>query len=278
MMLHRYLLTFRHAYLCLSYILDTTDATIYNFVLMNSTKLRARQKDRIAQRGRMVYSCPGERVSGLESHILCSSRETKDADQATASDNPFREKPVAIDLEDEKFVELSDPPSNKIDSSLKMARHTKQQKMKGHLDLSISSIGHPSSGQFPSTDSHFSNTTTNLLPVLGLYAPNADPSELSRRNAKRSADRQNRPRTSADRQSRPGTGLEFPFSLPPSGPSTGTKLNGQETSPDKLKSPEASSSMHLRSNIPDNCLPINLVLLFSSIILIFQDFLPLFIV
>ncbi|KAE8659430.1 hypothetical protein F3Y22_tig00116962pilonHSYRG00367 [Hibiscus syriacus] len=92
--------------------------------------------------------------------------------------------------------------------------------------------------------------TNNLLPVLGLCAPNA--SQLD--SFHKSFSRSNGP------QSRTETGPEFPFSLAPiTGPSTEKEAKGQETTLDKFKLQNASPEVLQRLTVgsQDSWLPFN---------------------
>ncbi|XP_023892143.2 protein CHROMATIN REMODELING 4 isoform X2 [Quercus suber] len=216
-------------------------------------KLRARQKERLAQRNAVEESRPTEGLAGPDSVTQCPSSNPKGGD-ATELDQPIKEKISIIDLEDDKVVQPADVPKSKTDSPLRLSRMQKY-KMSSHLDFPVNPLGHPSpeiflpSHQFQSTNYTNSVPTSNLLPVLGLCAPNANQTEPSYRTFSRSN----------GRQSKPGTGPEFPFSLAPcSGTSIETDVKCQDSTLDRAKKPDASAEFlqqRLKNGIPDNCLP-----------------------
>ena len=212
---------------------------------MNSAKLRARQKERLAQRNAVEESRPSEGLAGPVSVPQCPSTNPKEGD-ATELNQSIKENISVIDLEDDKVVQPVDAPKSKTDSPLRLSRISKYR-MSSHLDFPVNPRGHPSpdiflpSHQFQSTSYTNSVPTSNLLPVLGLCAPNANQLEPSYRNFSRSN----------GRQSKPGTGPDFPFSL---APCSGTSI---ETL-DNAKKPDASAEIlqqRLKNSIPDNCHP-----------------------
>lgn len=220
---------------------------------MYSAKLRARQKERLAQRNAVEESRPTEGLAGPDSVTQCPSSNPKEGD-ATELDQHNKEKISVIDLEDDKVFQLADVPKSKTDSPLRLSRMQKY-KMSSHLDFPVNPLGHPSpeiflpSHQFQSMSYTNSVPTSNLLPVLGLCAPNANQTEPSYRTFSRSN----------GRQSKPGTGPEFPFSLAPcSGTSIETDVKCQDSTLDRAKKPDSSAEFlqqRLKNGIPDNCLP-----------------------
>ncbi|KAK9267097.1 hypothetical protein L1049_009515 [Liquidambar formosana] len=215
------------------------------------SKLRARQKERLAQRNAFEGSCNIEGRSRPESFPQLPSINVQDGDQMTKLNQPVREKAPAIGLEDNKFGQPLDAGKSKNDSTLKLGGLSKH---KSHQDLSVRSLGHPSDIFLPSH--HFQGTSytnsihaNNLLPVLGLCAPNANQPESGHRNFSRSN----------GRQSRLGIGPEFPFRFAPgSGASIEMDVKGHETTSDKLSLPDVSAEVfqqRMKSNIADNCLP-----------------------
>lgn len=226
--------------------------------LLSSAKLRARQKERLARRNAVDESSPTDRLL-LESAPQCPSTNAEDGEQASGLVQSSMEKPLIIDLE-EKF----EAPKSKTESPLRLGKLSKS-KISSHLDRSVNFLDHPSpdiflpSHQHPGTNYTNSTFTNNLLPVLGLCAPNANQMESSRKkNFSRSNGRQNRS----------GAGPEFPFSLaPPSGTLTETEVN-VETITNRMKLSDASqdvSQQHHKSGIPDSRLPLSLVLLLLSV-------------
>lgn len=103
----------------------------------------------------------------------------------------------------------------------------------------------------------------NLLPVLGLCAPNAYQSETSLRNFSRSN----------GRHRRAPTGLEFPFSLAPcSGSSVEAQAKGREGKPEKLRFQDVSAESlrhQLRNSMPDSRIPFSPVSISLSFYTIF---------
>ncbi|KAM2904936.1 hypothetical protein COP2_004596 [Malus domestica] len=176
-------------------------------------KLRARQKERLAQRNAVEEPQPSEGLP-VESLPQGPTNTAKDGDQATELVQFFRERPSVIDLEDDKL----DPPKAKTDSPLRLGRLLKHKS--SHLDLSVNSLDYMPpdiflpSHQVPGTSSLRSN---NLLPVLGLCAPNASQIGSSNKKFSRSNGRQK------------GARPEFPFSLDPrSGTVNETEVNGDD--------------------------------------------------
>lgn len=202
-------------------------------------KLRARQKERLAQRNAIEESHPSEGLP-VESLPPCPTNTAKDGDQATGLVQFFRERPSVIDLEDNKL----DAPKAKTDSPLRLGRLSKHKSSR--LDLSVNPLDYLSPDIFfPSHQSQGTSMTNsvppnNLLPVLGLCAPNASQIESSNKNFSRSNCRQK------------GARPEFPFSLAPqSGTLSETDVNGDEV---KLSGASAEVS-RLKNNIPNGGLP-----------------------
>ncbi|XWS40468.1 hypothetical protein CRYUN_Cryun18bG0142500 [Craigia yunnanensis] len=219
------------------------------------TKLRALQKERLARRNVIEEFCPNEGFPGLEPVAQCPSMNGRDGDHVNQSvQQPDKEKFSVIDLEDDKLAQSSDEPKSKADLILRLGRLSKH-KISSQLVLSINPL-HQSSPDIilPSNnnqDTSYTNSlpTINLMPVLGLCAPNANQLDSYPRNFSRSN----------GRQSRRGTGPEFPFSLAPTtGPSTEKEAKGQETALDKFKLQDASPEVLkqcLKNGNQDSWLP-----------------------
>ncbi|XP_050233842.1 protein CHROMATIN REMODELING 4 [Mercurialis annua] len=212
-------------------------------------KLRARQKWRLAQRNAIEESLPDEGLpipeSPLRSH--CPPSKVKDENQVTEFAQQVKEKSPDMDLEDIKLPQPLGTQKSKADSTLRLGRVSKL-KATHYLDLSaINSPGHPSPDFGPSQQNQGANNIDyNLLPVLGLCAPNANHLDSSHRNSSRFA----------NRQSKPVFGPEFPFTLPPSSVEADVKY--PETMLGKLRFQEASAELlqqHMRSGISDGWLP-----------------------
>ncbi|XP_022762611.1 protein CHROMATIN REMODELING 4-like isoform X2 [Durio zibethinus] len=217
------------------------------------TKLRARQKERLARRSAIEEFHTTEGFPGPDSVAQCPSMNERDADEVNQSvRQPDKEKCLVIDLEDDKLAQSSDEPKSKADLILRLGRLSKH-KINGQLDLSLNPF-YQSSPEIilPSNNHHgtsYTNLlpTNNLLPVLGLCAPNASLLELRHRNFSKSN----------SRLSGPGTGPELPLSLTPTtGPSTDKEAKGQETTLDKFKFQDASPEvLRLKNGNQDGWLP-----------------------
>ncbi|XVF00483.1 hypothetical protein REPUB_Repub04eG0004900 [Reevesia pubescens] len=213
------------------------------------TKLRARQKERLARRNAIEELRMSEGFPALESVAQCPSMNDRDGDHINQSvQQPDKEKCLVIVLEDSKLAQPSDEPKSKADSILRLGKPSKQ-KISGQLDLSLNPL-HQSSPDviLPSNNHQGTSYTNNLLPVLGLCAPNANQLDSYHRNFSRSN----------GRQSRPGTGPEFPFSLAPTtGPSTEKEAKGQESTLDKFKLQDTSPEVlqRLKNGNQDGWLP-----------------------
>lgn len=220
---------------------------------MNSARLRARQKERLAQRNAVEEPRPVKGLAGPDSLLHCPSINPKEGD-VTELRKAIREEISVIDLEDGIFVQPEDASKGKTDSPLRLGRIS-TYKMSSHLDFPVYPHGHPSPDIFlPShhvQSMKYTNSlpTTNLLPVLGLCAPNASQAESSYRSLSRSN----------GRQIKPGTGPEFPFSLAPCpGTSIEMDLKNQDSTLEKANKLDASAEIlqqRLKNSIPDNFSP-----------------------
>ncbi|KAL3631607.1 hypothetical protein CASFOL_024591 [Castilleja foliolosa] len=167
------------------------------------TKLRARQKERLARRTEpLVPQLPSSDVQEE------NNRPTR----------PSEEISTAVGSEDRNQSQIAaGPSSSTTDSTLKSGK-TSKQKSTYHLDLPVFSTGlHlPEVDQLQGTSSIQDAMRNNMLPVIGLCAPNAP---------NRMAMLQRRiPRPSYQRQFKQGgLGMEFP--LPPA--ATGSDVNGK---------------------------------------------------
>lgn len=230
---------------------------------MDSTKLRARQKERLARRNAIeeLPTTMTEGFPGFESVAQCPSMSVRDGDPVNQSvQQPDKENCSVIDLEDNKLSQSSDEPKSKADLILRLGRLSKH-KISSQLDLSVNSLHLSSPDTILPSDNHQATNYTNLvpannlLPVLGLCAPNANQLDSYRRNLSRST----------GRHSRQGTGPEFPFSLAPTaGPSTEKEAKGQETTLDKFKLQDVSQEVLqcFKNGNQDSWLPFSPVTLF----------------
>ncbi|XP_023518960.1 protein CHROMATIN REMODELING 4-like isoform X2 [Cucurbita pepo subsp. pepo] len=193
-------------------------------------KLRARQKERLAKRNAMEESFLREGVTlhGSLLHPQYPHINAADSDQAPGSLETNKERTAVFILEDDKLVQSADAPKSQINSTSRLgriSRHTISSK----LDLAVGPIEYSSADNCPPSQhflgtSHANSVPINLLPVLGLCAPNANQHETSRKSLSRSN----------CKQSRTGAGPDFPFKLSPcSGTLSGTDIGGAEAMPDK---------------------------------------------
>ncbi|KAJ4980389.1 hypothetical protein NE237_031226 [Protea cynaroides] len=185
-------------------------------------KLRARQKERLAQRN-MTDRYHIEGQLGPESLPPFPNTDAKEGEQPV---DPVREQALAIDLENKKFDQPSETLKNKSDSTLRLGRPSKP----GHRSVLSGqdiSVTHPSllasdvflhSPQFQSTGYSNQVPTSNLLPVLGLCVPNASQEASIQRNFLPYT----HPRSNCGQSSVGLDFLEFPLHL---GPGAGTSIN-----------------------------------------------------
>ncbi|XP_022725940.1 protein CHROMATIN REMODELING 4-like isoform X2 [Durio zibethinus] len=209
------------------------------------TKLRARQKERLASRNAIEELRTREGFSEL-SVAHCPSMNDRDGDHVNQSvQQPDKEKCSIIDLEGNKLTQSSD--------ELRLGKLSKH-KISSQLDLSVNPLHQSSPDIILPSNNHqgtsYTNSlpTDNLLPVLGLYAPNAKQLDLYHRNFSRSN----------GRQSRAGTG---PFSLATAtGTSTEKEAKGQDTTLDKFRLQDTSPEVlqRLKNGNQENWLPFSL--------------------
>lgn len=235
-----------------------TYAIIYSS--LNSAKLRARQKGRLAQRNVSDMCHLNEGVCIPEP---VPPKNENDRDQAMEFVCRGQQIPRVTDVES-NFTQPLDAPKNMADSTLRLGRLS-NHKMSSHQDVSVNSHGqplpdvvfqnHPGAGS-----DHNLQPSNSILPVLGVRAPSYNQLESSHRKLSRSI----------GQQSKLGFGSEFPFSLPPcSVISTEKDLSNCEISPEKLKFqdlPTETFQQHLKVALSDFWLP------FSSVLAIYLDF------
>ncbi|XP_022979137.1 protein CHROMATIN REMODELING 4-like isoform X1 [Cucurbita maxima] len=204
------------------------------------TKLRARQKERLAKRNALEESSrEGVTLHGSLPYPQCPHTNAAAPDQAAGSLETNKDRTSVFDMEDDKLVHSTDAPKTRIDSTLRLGRISRH-KISNYLDLAVGPLGYSSpdnclpSQHFPGT-SHANSVPINLLPVLGLCAPNANQLETSRKNLSRSN----------GKQSRTGAGPDFPFKLSPSsGTLSGTNIGGAEAVPDKELAAASGERVH----------------------------------
>ncbi|KAF7842962.1 protein CHROMATIN REMODELING 4 [Senna tora] len=216
-------------------------------------KLRARQKERLARRNAIGGSLYAEGFPRTES-LPQSTANAESMDLGTLSKHPAGEGP-SINLEDNKSLLLSEAQKSGADSISRMGRLSKHR-MGNHTNVSsVSNIGHSPPDIFlPNHNYKGLNITNcmppnNLLPVLGLCAPNANQRESLESN----------PSKLNWRQNRRGARQEFPFSLAPSSGTSSmeTGVRRQETAAN-AKLPDALAHIlqeSFKNSIPDSSLP-----------------------
>ncbi|OIW00661.1 hypothetical protein TanjilG_09630 [Lupinus angustifolius] len=215
-------------------------------------KLRARQKERLARRNEVGGSQPADGVIVTES-VPQSEANVKGGDLGSGPTHPVQEGP-SINLENSKHAQLSEAQNSNADLFSRIDRLSKQ-KMTSHMNVSVNNPGrslpdiflpnHHYQGSLKSMNSVPKN---NLLPVLGLCAPNAKQTEPSEHNVSKLNWRQNRN----------GARQEFPFSL---APCSEASMNAEARSLEArayAKLSEASTSnlqYSSRNRMLDNSLP-----------------------
>ncbi|WOG89550.1 hypothetical protein DCAR_0208788 [Daucus carota subsp. sativus] len=171
-------------------------------------KLRARQKERLAQRHAINASDVVMESAGFKTSLVHSSSDPE-RDQMINLDQHRSDDMLIIDLEGNTRKNL-EALKSKPDFKQRLSKLSKY-KMKSHVDFPVKAgeqspdigpLGHHLQG------TSYTNSLSNniLLPVLGLCAPNANQMELSERNTARSH----------SKQSRQGSKTGFPFDLAPS--------------------------------------------------------------
>ncbi|KAF5204706.1 Chromatin remodeling [Thalictrum thalictroides] len=168
-------------------------------------KLRARQKERLAQRNLVRVSEPTEELPPS------TTKEGEIEPPGVVSEQ-------ASQVDNRKAICPVDTPEYKSTSRLK---HNKKHNLGTHLDLSIRPSCPSSSGNLLANLSHslsYAHPANNLLPVLGLCAPNANQLDSANRK-KHESENSAGPNTS---QSRKGKRIpDFPFRLDPGAGTSG---------------------------------------------------------
>ncbi|XP_073108301.1 protein CHROMATIN REMODELING 4 isoform X2 [Elaeis guineensis] len=222
-------------------------------------RLRARQKERIARRHITEFPASVDEPELLTQPLVPSATEGEDLNISKPLENTG-EQASFINLEDTK---LSQPfeTRNWSESTARLGKflkHGYKQFHGTHLDLSV---GPP--GNF-SPDSSLPNHqySGNLLPVLGLCAPNANQVNSTSRNIRSLLSLS----TSNHQQRRMSSRLsEFPLALAANTrPLKDTNIQGRETTADTSLLPETSLlpdtsgealHHHLKNIIPDSYFP-----------------------
>jgi len=219
-----------------------------------STRLRARQKGRLAQRKAFEELSLASRFAGPEP-LFQGLSDLKERDETTKLMQPSAEKDKMIEVEDSRLGEWEVPRSNtgsvQVARRLLKHRHNKQ----GNSTLEV--LESSSNGQ--NVDSNLANSVepNPLLPVLGLCAPNACQPESSHRSLSKSHGRENRQANQ----------LDFPVRLSTvSGTSAEKEVNAFEAGTGAFKLPDASLEFrrqHFSSSFPDKPIPFPLVCAWS---------------
>lgn len=208
--------------------------------LFDSAKLRARQKERLARRDVTESSTPVQRPDGLV--FIPSFHEDN---QTAIPSRCAEEKPRVVDVEDNNHYQTVGRNSM-TDSALKLGRMSKQ-KFNYPLDLPAMSTGRhlpelPRDYDQMQGTSSIDAVRNNLLPVIGLCAPNApNKMEMLHRKVPRPY-----------RQFKQGIGLDFPLpaSCSASGPSNEISGKGNEAAPYLLPDLPGTSHVPSKSDVP----------------------------
>lgn len=239
----------------LSYLQNIPDTFIYIatycLLLLNSARLRARQKERLARRNVKEISAPFHGMSGPELLPELSPFSSKDGDRQTKLVQHVEEKASIINLDENLSGQTLEGQKRKSESPLRLGKISKH-KFCGHSpDIILPS------DQLAGTSCTNPVSSCNLLPVLGLYAPNATQMESFQRNISRSYSRQSR------RAIRP----EFPFHIAPF-PGAPNEMEPKDHEPtmSKFEVPDASAEAFpqwLKNSHSDSHIPLSLVLSLS---------------
>ncbi|KAG5029239.1 protein CHROMATIN REMODELING 4-like isoform X1 [Glycine soja] len=210
-------------------------------------KLRARQKERLARIKAIKESNPVEGLPGNEllSH---SPAITMGGDLGAGPMHSVQEGP-SINLQDRQLSEAKNSNTDSLSRIDKLSKH----KMNSHFDASVSNLGrslpdiflpsHPKGGLSMTS----SMPTNNLLPVLGLCAPNANRIDSSESNISK-----------FNWRHRHGSRQEFPFSLAPcSGTSVDAEVRSKEVAANTKLADASTENLQpsFKNSIPDNSLP-----------------------
>ena len=223
------------------------NAEYLHLLLLNSGKLRARQKERLARIKAIKESNPVEGLPGNEllSH---SPAITMGGDLGAGPMHSVQEGP-SINLQDRQLSEAKNSNTDSLSRIDKLSKH----KMTSHFDASVSNLGRSLPDIFlpshPKVGLSMTNSmpTNNLLPVLGLCAPNANQIESSESNISK-----------LNWRHRHGSRQEFPFSLAPcSGTSMDAEVRSKEVAANTKLADASTENLQpsFKNSIPDNSLP-----------------------
>lgn len=249
-------------------------------VSLHSARLRARQKERIAQRTSEASSFI-DRIELPTQSLIQSVNIMKDLDKEKIDDK--HEQVSAINLENKILSQELDEKRCGFPARIrKLSKYGYKRFHSDHLDLSVRSPGNLSSEIFLPIDqlenkaNASSVPSSNLLPVLGLCAPNANQVNLSTRNSRTPLRIPSSDKRISSRNAE--------YQLPPAcDPRSSNDLNdeGRERSASTCLLPEASrESMHhkLKNLVPEGYFPfcpvctciIFVSMLFPWLLLIFE--------
>lgn len=230
-----------------------------NLFLINSMKLRARQKERIARRRIAEVHSSAEGPESLNQSLVPDSKEVQYADPNTHSEDSSELDPT-ITPHESKYSQSFDAKISSYSTckQRKISKHDKKRYHGSHLSFSVRS---GVSSDIPLSSNDFQDSLANcvpsssFLPVLGLCAPNA-----SQRNStnRRNSTPFGQPLCNHEQQ-RTSIGVrEFP-SVPfiNGGSLTDTNVVGQEPTDLSilLDTPREARHRHLKNIIPDNYFP-----------------------
>lgn len=200
----------------------------------NSTRLRARQKERLAKRNAKETSAPVEGSTGTQYFAQLLQSQAQDGNQSALFIQPSEENSSALFLDGSSSGQTSEGRKNRTDSTVRLVKLPKH-------------LGQPNLGEGPS---YMNSEAENPL-VIGLCAPNANPMESSQRKFSRSYNRKNRL----------GLGPDLPPSIAPC-PTTSDEMGtkAHETISGRFKLPDPPldvSQSRPKISIPDLYHPFN---------------------
>ncbi|CAA2998636.1 CHROMATIN REMODELING 4 [Olea europaea subsp. europaea] len=215
------------------------------------SKLRARQKERLTKRKATELSTLIKGFYRLESLPQFSPLHAKDDNQMTISTQPIKEKASALDLENKSHGQTTGPNS-KTNPTMMLG---KIMEHRSNADLELPGMYNHSPDVTLSND-HFKgtssmNTMHNLLPVLGLCAPNA-PNSNQLEPLQR--------KFSRPRQYKQGPGLDLPLPATCSSMLNEMTVKDKEAVSGRFNFPDIYSGASLsqpKSDIPKNYFPLN---------------------
>ncbi|KZV21648.1 protein CHROMATIN REMODELING 4 [Dorcoceras hygrometricum] len=217
------------------------------------TKLRSRQKERLAKRNMKGSLAQLHGPYRLELMPQFPSYHSQEENKMEVSVRPVEEKTPDTELEDKSHGQMMET-NNMADSNLKLGRMSKQ-KTNFLLQPPVISSGRYMSEVSMTNEQLLDTCSINILhhnlpPIIGLCAPNAP---------KRIDPVQRKISKSYHRQTKQGLGVEFPMTsmFSPSGMSNEMTVNGHETISARYKVPDFSSgtSQFPRSDVSDMHLP-----------------------